>query len=144
MNIFVPTRCSAPPASACAYLADQFRYSQSSVNLLQAIEVPQGQVELVQESTLVAGRLGSRVWAQQVIGGAAERLPAKIRLRLGLVEKLADCRTLLFLKAWGLCSKIHIQLTQNKMTYARPGPTWPLMFPQMDADPISTYMFTLH
>lgn len=74
---------AGPPASLRAYLADQLGDSQSSVDLLQAIEIPQGQVQLVQERALVAGRLGRGVWAQQVIGTAAERLPAKTRTSLG-------------------------------------------------------------
>lgn len=35
------------PRSALAYLADQFWDPQSSINLLQAIEVPQGHIQLV-------------------------------------------------------------------------------------------------
>lgn len=61
----------------CAYLADQLGYSQSSVNLLQAIEIPQCQVELVQESSLITWRLGCGMRAQQVIGRAAKRLPVR-------------------------------------------------------------------
>lgn len=38
----VPVQCDA-----LAYLADQFWYPQSSINLLEAIEVPQGQIQLV-------------------------------------------------------------------------------------------------
>lgn len=68
-----------PSASPWAHLADQLGYSQSSVDLLQAVEIPQGQVQLVQECALVAGRLGRRVRAQQVIRRAAERLPVKTR-----------------------------------------------------------------
>lgn len=79
MVILRPTPLLAPPASLRAYLADQLGYSQSSIDLLQAIEIPQGQVQLVQERSLIAGRLGRRVWAQQVIRRAAERLPVKRR-----------------------------------------------------------------
>lgn len=40
--LWVPAHCNA-----LAYLADQFWYPQSSINLFKAIEVPQGQIELV-------------------------------------------------------------------------------------------------
>lgn len=62
---------------ALAYLADQLWDPQSSVDLLQAVEVPQGQIQLVEKSALVAWRLCRRVWAQQVFRGAAEGLPVK-------------------------------------------------------------------
>lgn len=78
------------PASLCVYLADQFGYSQSSVDLLQAIEIPQGQVELVQESSFITWRLCRRMWAQQVIWRAAKWLPAKRQTSSWAVEKLAD------------------------------------------------------
>ena len=64
-------------SDALAYLADQFWYPQSSINLLKAIEVPQGQIQLVKKSALIAWRLCCRMWTQQVIRGAAEGLPVK-------------------------------------------------------------------
>lgn len=43
-----PPACGARgPCSALAYLADQFWDAQRSINLLEAIEVPQGQIQLV-------------------------------------------------------------------------------------------------
>lgn len=65
------------PASLGVYLADQFWYPESSVNLLQAIEIPQGQIELVQESSLITWRFCGRMWAQQVIWRVAKWLPVK-------------------------------------------------------------------
>lgn len=74
------------PRSALAYLADQFWDPQSSINLLKAIEVPQGQIQLVQKSALITGRLCCRMWTQQVIGGAAKRLPVKRQTSPWLME----------------------------------------------------------
>lgn len=43
-----PPACGARgPCSALAYLADQFWDAQRSINLLEAIKVPQGQIQLV-------------------------------------------------------------------------------------------------
>lgn len=81
MDTSVPMRTLGPHLLPfCAYLADQFRYSQGSVNLLQAIKIPQGQIELVQKSSLITRRLSCRMWTQQVIWRTAKRLPVKIEM----------------------------------------------------------------
>lgn len=79
-----------PPASLGAYLADQFGYSESSVNLLEAIEIPQGQIELVQESSFITWRFCCRMWTQQVIWRAAKWLPVKRQTSSWAMEKLVD------------------------------------------------------
>ena len=76
-DVCVSLRAWPPPASWCAHLADELGYPQGSVDLLQAIKVPQGHVQLVQESAFITRRLCCGMWTQQVVGRAAEWLPVK-------------------------------------------------------------------
>lgn len=105
----------------CAYLADQFRYSQGSVNLLQAIKIPQGQIELVQKSSLITRRLSCRMWTQQVIWRTAKRLPVKTEMLSWASEKASWLENKFFISKvkvsidfQGCCNKLPYQLNTER------------------------------